>query len=651
MGEKNISKDIKDNKRLIRLLITAAALAVIYLALVFVLPDMRIFSRTIKSNYSDDSKRVSVKAGDSYERTFNMPFDKVTGLAVFLENDSPNVISINAKAELISADGSVVASKDITSAYDTEMRINIPVVPGTEYTFRFTVDSTGKEDEAFLPKIVLSETGDVPAFSISGRGAGASDKIVFLGVYLVAAAMLLLYVYGFDNKKIGSSGISDKAFIGVLLVFSIFFISQYYDLFMIIKSAFRMIDSFKAGNIRDYYGYSYTSELQYQSNKMLFAYEYNFFQIFFTAILMLPLTFFMNGDYDGASMQGFISAVYLTVVMAILIFVAWKALDKILKACGADEEYSRAVKLLFISSPMLLYMSVLYGQIDIMYMIVIILALPFYYRGQYKRFSLIMSLAVAMKTLPIMIFIPLILLANKKIKDILINCIIVLAAPAFSKIVFEGSQGHRAITAIIEEDYSYVSRIAEVRLGDSFAVFVLAFALICIFCYMHKTDVNDKKNLLYESMLAVFTVYGAFVIFVTWHIQWMIPLVLATAFLLPMVKDRRIMIFDIALEFLYVLTASCLGKSTNMINYGVLFLSGEYCDAPEIGEILNNITSLSYILLRTCLAAVIIYMAYKFICNRKTVEYTEVDRTVAVGRLWILYAFVLFYFWAFFYIG
>lgn len=641
----------KNNTRLIRLVITFIVLAVVYAGLVFVLPDLRIFSRTIESNYSDLSVRKDIKAGDVYERTFNMPFDKVTDLDIYLENDSPNVISIDAVTELLGPDGSVAASKSITSAYDTDLKINVPVTTGAEYTFRFKVNSVGNTDEAFCPKIVLSKTGDVLAFSISGRGTGASDKIVFLGIYLVMAVMVLLYVYGFDNKKIGKGGISDKVFLGVLLIFSIFFISQYYDLFMIIKSAFRMIDSFKEGNIRDYYGFSYSSELEYQSNKMLFAYEYNFFQIFFTAVLMLPLAFFMNGDYDGASMEGFISATYLTIVMAILLFVAWKALDKILKACGTDEEYNRTVKLLFLSSPMLLYMSVAYGQIDIMYMIVIILALPFYYRGQYKRFSIIMSLAVAMKTLPIMIFIPLVLLANKKIKDIVVNCLIVLVAPIFSKIVFEGSEGHRAITAIIEEDYSYVSRIAEARLGDCFAFFVLAFALICIFCYMHKTDTADKKNLLYESMLAIFTVYGAFVIFVTWHIQWMIPLVLAASFLLPLVKDTRIMIFDIALEFLYVLTANCLGKSTNMINYGVLFLSGDYCDAPEIGEILDNITSLSFICVRTLLAAVICYMIYKFIKNRKVQEYTPVDRTLAIGRSWILYAFILFYCWAFFYIG
>jgi len=641
---------MSDRKRLIRTGIAAAILAAVYVVLIAVAPKLSFWSFPTRYNYSQNSEERVLNNGDRYEHTFNMPYDRITAVDLGLKNNSSNVISVDGTVELIDGNGNVISSKHVTSAYDSVFTLREPVAAGMTYTVRFTVNSVGSTG----PSIPVNTNDNSMIFTISGTGTGSSAKLLFAGIYVLISAMVLLYVYNLDKKGISDAKAADGAFIGVLIVCSVFLICQYYDLFMIIKSALRMLDSFKSGNITDYYGFSYAGELANQSNKMLFAYEYNFFQIFFTAILMLPLSFAYNGDIDGGGLDGLICVIYLEVILAILLIVAWRLTGKIVKSAGLDGKYAKEVRSLFILSPMLLYISVAYGQIDLMYMIVIILALPFYYKEKYYIFSLIMSLAVAMKTLPLMIFIPLILLANKRIRDIVINFLIVMVLPVITALVFEGSSGHKAISEIIREDYSYVDRIAEWRLGDTASIFILFFVIICIVCYMHKTDTKDKTKFLYDSQLAVFAVYGSFISFVTWHLQWMIPLVLSLSLLIPLVKDKRIMIMDIILEILFIMTAMFMATSTHMTNFGILpLITNEYSDAPEMTTIYNNVSSITTVVIWTCLVAVIMYTLYMLVRNRKEdkLEYVETSRAAIVGRGLVMYAVILFFCWTFFYVG
>lgn len=639
---------LNDRKKLIRTGVAAAVLAVLYVVLITLVPQLSVWSYPQRYNYSDQAQEVSVTSGKVYEQKFVMPYDRIDTAEFLISNNASNVVAIDAELELIDPAGVVIASKHVTSAYDAALKTGEKVIKGAEYTLRLTVGSVGDKGNA-APSILNNNGNSV--FIITGRGTGARSRMIFALIYVIMATMILLFVYDFDKVKIGDNKISDGLFLGVLIISAVFLVCQYYDLFMIVKSALRMIDSFKAGNITDYYGASYLAELSDQSDKMLFAYEYNFFQIFFTSILILPLAFIYDGNIYGGGMDGYLAVTYLAVVMAVLLIVSWKLIGRIAKSCGMEEGYEKAIRTLFIASPMLLYMSVAYGQIDIMYIIVILLALPFYYKEQYRRFSIIMSLAVAMKTLPLMIFIPLILLANKRIRDIIINFLIVMVLPVFTHLVFERGTGHSAIAAIIKEDYSYTERITEFKIGG-LSLFILAFALICIVCYMHKADTKDRKQMLFDSMLAVFAVYSAFISFVTWHQQWMIPLVMALAFLIPFISDKRIMLLDIGAELLFIVTAGVMGTSSHMANFGVLpFVANDYSDAPELSVILNNISPVTITCIRTALAAVLFYMVYMMIRNRKDMAVQAVPRTFAVGRAGILYLFIIFYCWTFFYIG
>lgn len=638
-------------KKLTKTLISILALIVIYIGSVLAVPSLSIWSLT--QSFNKDGSDLPLTDGSAYEQEFDMPFSRISAVEIPIDPaGSDNVIPIDATLILTDTNGSVITEKNITSAYDTYCSFRFKTVErDAKYRLRLTVNHVGKpSDDRFIPRI-KADNGKL-MFSLKGIKSNGEFSHVYLMIYFITAAAVLIFVMKSDIEKIGDAKLYDSILTGILLLLSLFIICQYYDYFMIAKSALRMIDSFKTGNFRNYMDYSYMSELGNQSSKMLFAYEYNFFSILSIAILMLPILPFCNGDVTYAN-GGDLVCGYLSIVICLLLFAGIYLMRKCAKECGMDKRYKDQIGIIFITSSMMLYSTVAYGQIDIIYMCVILYAMVFYFRKRYLAFSVVMSLAVAMKTLPLFIFVPLILLVFKQIKDIFIHMAVVMILPAVSKVLFEGNFGHAAVANIIDEDYKYVERITEMKLG-SLSLFVLAFALICIFCYMHKADTENKKDMLFKSMLLIFVTYTCFAAFVDWHQQWLLPLCVAFAFLLPFFEENKsLLLLSAAAEFLFILTTNTQGVSIYQINYGILpKLTNHYYEGTSVMLILNNLSSIAVPAIRTLFAAVLFYLAAYFVRHRTKDQKTyECARTWTIGRMGILYVFILFYSWCFGFIG
>ncbi|MCR5060798.1 MAG: hypothetical protein K6A80_07190 [Saccharofermentans sp.] len=640
------------DKRLKITVIAILCLIVLYLLMLTVVPEMSIWS--IPKAFNNGDVKVAVSTENTYEQSFEMPFVRICSIDIPMDtNKSDNVVAVNATATLLDSSGNVVAEKKITSAYDTVNEFKyISVNRGETYRLKLMVNSvgTGSENER-VPLLTTDENGAL-SFTVKGIVGDSSEVMVFTIVYLICSVAVMLFIMRIDVEHIGKIYACDGVIFGLLILLSIVLITQYYDLFMIAKSALRMVDAFKSGNVLNYMDSSYTSELADQSSKMLFAYEYNFISIFIVAVLMAPLMFFYNGDL--AYSDGGVVVMYLTVVVCVMVFVAAWLIKYITKECAMGESYLRNVRLLFLSSAMLLYMSVAYGQIDIIYIAIILAALPFYYRKKYYIFALIMSVVVAMKTLPLMIFIPLLLLAVKKVREIVINMAIVMVFPVLTKLLFERNYGHTAVANVIDEDYTYIDRITSFRIGDSISIFVLLFALICIAAFFHKADVDNKKEMLFKSMLAIFITYSCFASFVDWHQQWLIPLVLSAAFLIPFYENNKLMLLlNTAIEGLFILTTNAQGVSTYMINYGIIppLLRQGY-SGTSVKLILNTLSPIAIPAVRTLFAATLLFMAIYLVRKRPAAfETHECSRVRAFGRLGLLYGFILFYSWCYSFIG
>ena len=636
-----------------RVCVAFLSLLIIYLAAVFVVPRLKIWSIPQSFN-NNETQYVPLKSGDIYEQRFNMPFSRICHVDIPMKSgNAAYFVKFDAVMSVSDSSGSVVFEKEISSIYESHSSFRyINVAKGSEYILKLQILSieTTAEDS---PKAMTDDNGNLN-FTIKGIKGSSDNRIIFDLMFIIVCAAVIAFVWKLDVERIGDSSLSDKVIIAVLALSAVFLICQFNDLYDISRTAMIMIDSFRNGQLR-YQDFAFVEELKEQSAAQRSICDYNAVSIAVIAVILLPLYPFFGSGYSYGT-DGHIVVYYLSAMILALVLIAVWMVKLTVDECKMDKRYLANTRFLLITSSMFLYMTVGFGQIDIIYIIVLLLALPFYYRKKYLFFSLIMSVAVAMKTLPLLIFVPLLFFAVKKIRDIVIDLAAVLSVPLLTKLVFGGGIGNAFVVQINEEAYGFKNMLIDMKLGSSISLFVLFFILICIIAYFAKPDTEDKKYMLHRSMLIIFAVYVCFSIFVDWHQQWLIPLVLSFSFLLPFYKENKeLLILSIVAELMFILNTNIrLGASTYMINFGIApYIADQQYAGTTVRYLANSVSPLIPTVVSTAFAAVLIYVFWFMYKNRNTVS----DKTYECPRQWvmartgILYVFLLFYCWCFSFAG
>ena len=632
------------------LFITFAVLVLFGVSLMTFVPKLTLWSRT----YSNETSRyVNLKPGQSVSVEFPSPCDNISCITVDLQGvtayDAP-IDRIDAGVVLEDLNGNTITSASINSVYENSINTgSVSLARGDRYVLRLFLDCISGETESV--GVGVTDSGEL-SFSVRGVNNGVPDKTAFPVVYSVFCLLVLMYVYSLTNPDLKKTDIMEKVLFAAGVVMAVVFVNQYFDLFITAKCGLRMIDSVKAGEFFSYYDHAYNAELVNGSPSKFFGYNYNVLLVLPVAVAMIPFSFFTDGNMDFGPV-GDLAVWYLDILVAALIVLSVKLTGRVCDACGMPNGYKRSVKLIYAFSPLVLYVSIGFGQIDIIYVLIMLMALPFYYIGKYKTFSLIMAFAVVMKLIPFLVFVPMILLVNKKIRDITINTLICLSVKLVTMLIFERGTGYGVITSIITEWHDFTGLLFENRI-DTRSVFVTLFAGICVYCYLKVIDTSDKKKLLYSSMLVIFLVYAAFAGFVDVHQQWLIPLILSLAYIVPFFgRDRRTIILAAAIEMLLILIHTDNSDSIYMIENGMLAIDGYRYQGIPVTEILTNITPVAVTLIRSVIAVLLLGLAV--ILARKDPVHSEselaVDRTFAVGRVVLLYLYFVLCFWCYCYVG
>ena len=613
-----------------------------------VVPKMSLWSRT----YSNDTVRYEqIRPGQSVSVEFPSPCDSISEITVDLEGvasyDEP-INRIDAGVVLEDLEGNIIAEGDINSVYEENVKVDADLTRGERYVLTFFLDQTSGQTETVGVGVTDK---DALSFAVRGVNPGAPNKIPFLAVYLLFAALILVYVHSLTLTDIKKKDITDKMLVAAGVLMALLFINQYFDLFICAKCGLRMIDAVKAGNL-SYYDHAYGAELINGSAARFFGYNYNVITVLPVAVAMIPFSFFTGGNIDFGPI-GDLAVWYLDIIVAALVVWSIKLTKRIGEACGMPEEYNRSVMLIYAFSPLVLYVSIGFGQIDIIYVILMLFALPFYYKGRYRMFSLIMAFAVVMKLIPLLVFIPLILLANKKFKDIALNSLICLSVKIVTAVLFERGTGYGAVTNFINEWHDFTGLLFGNSIG-MISLFVAAFAGLCIYCYMKDIDTSDKKELLYRSMFVIFAVYAALAVFVDVHQQWLIPLVLSLAYIIPFFgNDRRIVILTAAAEVLLILIHVGNSDTIYMISNGMAAIDGYTYQGIPVTEILTNITAVAMPLMSSAVAVLLGGLAV--IAGRRTPHGEKdsfaVDRTCAAGRVLLLCLYLVMCYWCYCFVG
>lgn len=450
----------------------------------------------------------------------------------------------------------------------------------------------------------------------------------------------------------------------------------YTDMLHTSAGGFRLLNCIQDGHLSIFY-YSTYSGMRGGEEQFVTGGAYDFLLYLIFMLYNLPLWIWEK--VTGLSfMQFVVTREYIKGIVWVFATISAYLLYKIGLSCGLDKQRAKWGTVLYLSSGIFFFTEVVIGGYDIISVAFTLLGIYCYLEKNNKGFVLAFAVAIAMKMFALWLFIPLVLLKEKRIWRIFVYGLEGISGIVIPKIYFmvashrfmvnqaiENAQaaGKQVEQAVIEQTTGYASNeliaSAEGIVNDAlfpkdrFAeytflslnylplVFVGMF-IVWIFCFLYKKEM-EKRNVIY--LCAV--VMSIFVLTVKLHPQWgiiVVPyLILIILFHPEKMKDNLLLegIFTVG----YVLNKAIVYKwvcNLNMIDnmfwpqhefsfgspevtatdYGLSYYLGRLSDITSIS--LDNI---SYLFKATAVVGLVMLLVYnrpgKEMLEEKTVNYWE----------------------------
>ena len=277
--------------------------------------------------------------------------------------------------------------------------------------------------------------------------------------------------------------------------------------------AYLLLESIFSGQPRSFYGLvaAHQNNLYYINNA-----HYNIVVYLLFALAELPV-FAVNTLF------------HLPVNEAVLTFIV-KAVNAaffvgcmpVMVSLARELKYSQTAQsfapLLFALWPPALFSALVMGQFDVIALFFVLSGLLYWMRGKVLEFSLLFGFAIAIKSLPAFLFLPLLLLIEKRPLQILRQGLTALWLTVPTTLLFvEVTFSMKHFNEIMTERL-FAAKLAG---GREIAVFPLLFALLCVLAFFwHPAPQNRNKAGLWMGLC----VRGVLFLFVEWHPQWLILL-------------------------------------------------------------------------------------------------------------------------------
>ncbi len=202
---------------------------------------------------------------------------------------------------------------------------------------------------------------------------------------------------------------------------------------------------------------------------------------------------------------------------------------------GASVQSAKTQKFLTLFCPISLFCVFMFGGYDMFCLLFVLLALEALFDNRLVKFALLIGVASAFKFFALILFIPLLLLHEKRILHLAKLGILSLWLTAPATLLFMGrSAESSSFNYVIAQRFFYLN--IPTAYGE-ISVFFLLYAIICVLCFMYRrpADLPDPLLSLYLCLLSLALVFTT----ISWHPQWMILLVPFLVLLASRAQNRN----------------------------------------------------------------------------------------------------------------
>lgn len=199
------------------------------------------------------------------------------------------------------------------------------------------------------------------------------------------------------------------------------------------------------------------------------------------------------------------------------------------------------IRLYFISSILVILPALHIAQMDAVYLFPVLVGIYFYLNNDYRKFLLCFAIAIPIKFIPLFIFVPLVLMKEKRYlfiaRDLGIGCIGIVADRIINSIGYriENYLGVTPGTDIPDVGGSVMQGSLGNLLGSGIQAFnvdlsiaLLLFVLLCIWCYSQKSAIRSEMTI-FACTLGLLSLF-VFGTITTYWILLIVPFLLLLIF-------------------------------------------------------------------------------------------------------------------------
>jgi len=422
-------------------------------------------------------------------------------------------------------------------------------------------------------------------------------EIYFLIFYFISTLPIFLYLFFKFNiltnfwNKVEKPHLIDYLFFGVIILF-LYFSFNHGDITATSVHGKVLLDMvWKGKNILEFYDIN-------QGTAAYLLPQYIIFGIWSIPVKIVYFILGLSriGINEVGRIRGF--TLWWYKLLPTLFYVSSAFLIyKIGLLLQMDKNKAKWMSFIFLTFPMAVFSQFIFGQYDIIGVFFELIMIYFFLQKKLLKASLICMIAVTFKVFPIFIFLPLILLYEKKVFKIIGYTIISFSGYLFFNLLFSGSEMFKISNQF---NNGMFQRLFSIGIGTNFgniSFFIFAFFAVCIFAYFINIEDKDELTIQKYILYIPLFVYSVFFSFVLYHPQWilvLVPYLVINIFLNKNTKGMMFIAIGTNIGFLFTtMSLWTQNVDANMINLGIFPRIFGFFNSGENFKSLNKIASFS----------------------------------------------------------
>ena len=328
----------------------------------------------------------------------------------------------------------------------------------------------------------------------------------------------------------------------ILVIMGCYLLFQQADLFYTVSSSY----AYLKGHIIDFYDYN----SQIVSKGAYLPLIYIIFAIWNIPLQLLGLTH--DVTVSGLTLNA-IELAWTKFLIVVFYFATTHVIYIIVKTITGQSQKAKYIAVIFATSPIAVFAAFIFGQYDTVGVFLTMLGFYFYIKHDYFKFSFFFSLAISLKMFPMIVFVPLLLLAEKRIVRLIVHGVIAVAATILQIAIYYHSVSFRnSVFTLAGERVSTLTEFSLSLLNSSPYLIVL-FTIICIYAYVKNIDqeAEQYKTAINISLLSYALLFST----IAWNPQWLMIITPFFALSYLFIKDTsRAYLMDIIgmFSFIYI---------------------------------------------------------------------------------------------------